>query len=280
MRRIGFLLVMLALALAHASWSARADNRAQFHALVSAEEIALADQCFEALRKHDLAAVEAKLDPSLRNAATMATLEKMASLVPPQDPVSSDIFQGTVTTTNGVRSTRLTFQYLFPEAWLVADFTEEEADNGLLIRDFTVRLMNRSLWELNAISPKALTFKPTATLLVAGAAVVVPTFILITAVVCLLTPIRWRRKWLWLLFVLIGVTELSVDWMTGETSFHLLNFVLLGGSVLKGGAYGGWVFSMSLPLGAMIFWVKRPGWVEDHARLLEQVELEMRKEDL
>jgi hypothetical protein len=30
----------------------------------------------------------------------------------------------------------------------------------------------------------------------------------------------------------------------------------------------------------MIFWVKRPGWVEDHARLLEQVELEMRKEDL
>jgi hypothetical protein len=280
LRGIGFLLVTLVLALANAPWCARADNRAQYRTLFSAEEIALADQCFEALRKHDLAAVAAKLDPSLRNADTMARLEKMASLVPPQDPVSSDIFQGTVTTTNGVRSTRLTFQYLFPKVWLVADFTEGKVGKELLVGNFKVQLMSRSLWELNEISPQALTFKPAATLLVAGAAIVVPTFILVTAVICLLTPIPWRRKWFWLLFILIGVTELSVDWMTGETSFHLFYFLLLGASLLKGGAYGGWVFSMSLPLGAMIFWVKRPGWVEDHARLMEQVELEMRKEDL
>jgi len=248
--------------------------------LVSAEEIAFADQCFAWLRQHNVAELEAKLDPSLRRAETLAELEKMGRIVPSQDPVGSDIYRATVTTTNGVRSTHLTFQYLFPQIWLVADFTEERVGNELLLSNFTVETMTESLTQRNEISLGALETKPTATLLITGAAIVVPTFIIVTAVMCLLTPIPWRRKWLWLLFILIGFTTLSVDWMTGKTSFELLSFLVLGTGSGKGGAYGGWIFSMSLPVGALIFWLKRPEWVEAHRALLEQVELEMRKDDL
>jgi hypothetical protein len=78
--------------------------------------------------------------------------------------------------------------------------------------------------------------------------------------------------------ILLGVTTLSVDWIDGTTQFDLLTVTLLGTGAAKSGTYGGWVFSMSLPLGAVIFWIKRFGWVAQREQLVRQIELELDKE--
>jgi len=82
----------------------------------------------------------------------------------------------------------------------------------------------------------------------------VPVFILFT-VVAIVRNSR-RRKWLWILFAVIGVGKFGVQWLVGgRWFFQLISFQILGASVLKNPIYEPWVLSVSLPLGAILFWV-------------------------
>jgi hypothetical protein len=71
---------------------------------------------------------------------------------------------------------------------------------------------------------------------------------------------------------------LSVEWIDGTSHFELLTVNLLGAGAAKSGVYGGWVFSVSFPLGAVLFWLKRFGWIADHERRVRLIEIELDKE--
>ncbi len=87
-------------------------------------------------------------------------------------------------------------------------------------------------------------------------ALVVPLLIWLTAVACLLME-NVPGRWLWLPFILLGLTTLRVA-LTGAWNFQLLSFQLFGGSfVSAGSAFEPWVFGVSAPLGALLFWVAR-----------------------
>lgn len=81
-------------------------------------------------------------------------------------------------------------------------------------------------------------------------------FILVTLVACIRTKMR-RRKWRWILFVLVGGVSLSLNWTTGEIGFSPLSVRLLGASAMTTSAYSPWIVSISFPLGAAMFWLKR-----------------------
>jgi hypothetical protein len=82
----------------------------------------------------------------------------------------------------------------------------------------------------------------------------VPIFILVT-VVAIARSSR-RRKWLWILFTVFGFGKFGVQWLVGgRWFFQLFAFQVLGASVLKNPLYEPWVLSVSLPLGAILFWV-------------------------
>lgn len=75
-----------------------------------------------------------------------------------------------------------------------------------------------------------------------------------TAIACLLID-TVRRRWLWLPFILVGIGMLRVDLM-GMWDFSPIYFQLCAtGFTWAGSAFEPWVLSVSLPLGAILFWI-------------------------
>ncbi|GGF06876.1 hypothetical protein GCM10011611_10460 [Aliidongia dinghuensis] len=89
-----------------------------------------------------------------------------------------------------------------------------------------------------------------------GLTALVPLFIVITAIICTLTTMR-RRKWLWLLFILFGIGQLSLNWTNGSLYVTPTFVQLLGAGWSQSGLYGPIMLHFSVPLGAIIFVVLR-----------------------
>lgn len=82
-----------------------------------------------------------------------------------------------------------------------------------------------------------------------------PLFILITIVAAIRTKLS--KKWLWIIGMLIGLTKTTINWTSGEIVFKLINIQLLGAGFSKQGLVAPWTLSFSLPIVAIIFWLKR-----------------------
>ncbi len=75
-------------------------------------------------------------------------------------------------------------------------------------------------------------------------------------IICIRTPVA-KRKWLWILFVLVGIGAIGVNWTTGQFSFRVATLNLLGAAAVSAGPHAPWFISVGFPLGAIMFWVKR-----------------------
>lgn len=64
---------------------------------------------------------------------------------------------------------------------------------------------------------------------------------------------RVRRKWLWMLFVVSAVGQVSLVWTTGELGFRVFHLQIFGLGATKVGSHAPWVFAVGFPLGALIF---------------------------
>src|SRR6185369_8792069 len=72
-----------------------------------------------------------------------------------------------------------------------------------------------------------------------GACVLVPLFVLITLIVCVVS--RVRRRWLWIIFILLGCfVQFELNWSNGEWTAKPLAFSLLGAGFSRMGLYGPW----------------------------------------
>jgi hypothetical protein len=63
-------------------------------------------------------------------------------------------------------------------------------------------------------------------------------------------------KWLWVLFILFGVMQFTLDWNTGQHQIGYYALNLFSASAVAQ-PYGSWVLSVSLPLGALVYLVRR-----------------------
>jgi hypothetical protein len=74
-------------------------------------------------------------------------------------------------------------------------------------------------------------------------------------VLCVRTPME-KRKWLWLILVLVGIGKVGVDWTSGETFYRIL-YVFIPTATAGKVLYGPWSISVSIPLGAILFLMYR-----------------------
>jgi hypothetical protein len=78
-------------------------------------------------------------------------------------------------------------------------------------------------------------------------------FVLATALACVLMK-NVNRRWLWLPFTLIGFITFRMDTM-GMWTLQLISFQLFAGSFTwSGSAFEPWIFGVSIPVGAILFW--------------------------
>lgn len=88
--------------------------------------------------------------------------------------------------------------------------------------------------------------------------IVVPLFIIATFIVMLKTKIKTNKKIMWgFIILLLAFPRFALNWNTGDIDFKLLNFSILGGGAIKESIYAAWYIYFSLPIGAVIFWIKR-----------------------
>ncbi|WP_295640325.1 hypothetical protein [uncultured Methylibium sp.] len=234
------------------------DQEAMFEKFVPKEEAALAKQVIFQLTARDFASVEAQLDPSLRSPDLRSKLDEMAKQVPSGEPMSIRTVGAHTNTTNSITRFDLTFEYQYKDTWLVANAVLERRDGKVVVQGIHFTPRTRSLEAENAFT---LAGKSALHYAVLALAVAIPLLVVYALIVCVRTKVP-KRKWLWLLFVAVGLVQFQFNWTTGAWGIQPLSFALLGAGFFKAGPVAPYIFTLAFPLGALVFLKKRRSYAQ------------------
>ena len=225
--------------------------RSTMERLAPDDDEALAKEFLSALRTRDFKMVTDLLDPQLVQEIE-SNLDQGADMLNHGKLVSFELAGCEVFSTLDKKRSRLTYQYQFTNAWVLAEVTIETAGVSKKVIGISLNPIPKSLGEQNAFTLSGKGIQHYVLLIFA---VVVPVFVIWTVVLCARAKIR--KKWLWIAFILAGITKLNLTWTTGQMDFHPIAFQIPGAGVMKMGLYAPWILTVSFPLGAILFMVKR-----------------------
>lgn len=204
------------------------------------------------LRAHKFEQIELAIDPGIRTPDLHDELVAMAGLIPAQDPTSVKVVGADTFKSPDVYKSNITFEYQFSEKWLLANVAIQNKGGISTITGFNVRNLPDSLENLNKFM---LADKSMLQYAVLAGIILIPLFTLYALVLCARTRIP-KRKWLWIIFILFGIGKFAVNWTTGQWGFMPLSFQLFSAGAFAP-LYGAWTLSLSLPLGAIWFLLRR-----------------------
>jgi hypothetical protein len=218
----------------------------------SPEDQSVAKHYIDLLRQRQYDVIEAAMDPSIQSKSLHETLVDMAALIPAGDPTSVTLIGANSMITTGAKTINLTYKYDFSGKWIEANVAVKRQGSATTIVGFNVYPQASSLEDQNKFT---LSGKSPVQYLVLGLAVILPLFTLFTLVICVRTKLK-GKKWPWVLFVLFGLGKLAVNWTTGQWDITALSFQLFSAAAFAP-ANGPWTLSISLPIGAIIFLMRR-----------------------
>lgn len=215
---------------------------------------------FDMLRKGDIAALERVTvnAPGMTDPQRRAALEQMASDFPKTEPESSEVLGLHVNFPLGgkAKRTQLVIEYRIGKPSVLATVNIERwSEHDLRVVSAHYEVLPASFAEMNAFT---LTGKDLVDYLILAGAILVPLFSAGTAVFIWLRP-NLRRKWLWVPLSLLVILKVDLNWTTGVTEYQPFYLGIFPITVDLQSHYGPWLFQLSLPIGALIFWVIRPG---------------------
>jgi len=213
---------------------------------------AFARSYIEILRQHDIETAISLLNPDLNNSETQSTLFDLSKVLDHGVPLSIKIVSANVIGESGEERSDLAYEVKFNDAWAVVNVVVDSGGGIQQIAGIHVIPLDNSLKETNALT---LSGKPMINFIAAFLAVVVPIFIIVTLIICFRTKVS--KKWLWIIFILVGVVEFRLNWTTGQWDIFPLSLHFLGVSIKQATVYVPWVLSVCIPLGAIVFLSKR-----------------------
>ena len=220
--------------------------------LASDEDKKSASACLDRLHAGDIEALEKQLDPSIKAADTHDLLVQVAAILPDGKPDSRELVGVHTNRNNGVSTVKLTYQYRFADQYFLVDCSHKKDGANTTIIGINIQAMTKPVEEMRQFD---LTGKSARHYAVLSAAIL---FVLLS-LAALLVCIRERgleRKWLWILCILFGITDLSVNWNTGATTFSPLSLQLFSAGTSTG-PDGALLVSLALPLGAVLYLWRR-----------------------
>jgi len=234
---------------------AACDPQQMMSPFISQKEAALGKSYVEDIRLRNFVPVRAALDPRYRDENLEKTLEQLAGLFPPGEPKSVKIVGSHTMSFKDETGYDFLFEYEFPHKWVLGHVYFRKASNTVTLERMDVIPLRDSLEQQNAFT---LAGKTPLHFLFMALAVLLPVFTIATAVVCARMP-RRKWKWLWVIFSLIAIPTLSLNWTTGAMTYNFLHFLLLGGAFVSA-PYGPVTLQIGFPLGAILFWIRRRTW--------------------
>lgn len=197
----------------------------------------------------DFEGAETKLADELREPDTRAKLEAVANVFPPGAPTTVRLV-GVNARTQGDNGTySLTFEYSYPQRWILANVVMQRQQGRLSVVSMHVNPLAASLEQTNRFT---FVDKGIRHILFFVLALAIPLLILYALVACIRTQMA-RRKWLWIVFILFGVGQFTLNWSDGSMQMRLLSVELFGAGFMRPGVVGPYILSVGLPLGALVF---------------------------
>jgi len=224
------------------------DQASRMSKFASENEQAVAKGYIDQLRAHDFETIEKSLDKRIVGSDIRDTLEKMSALIPESEPRSIKLVGAQKYSQNGVTSLNTTFEYQFPEGWLLVNVAIEKRDGTKVITGFNVYPRTQSLEEENRFS--LVGKQPIHYFVLAG--MIAAVLISLYALVACMRSKALSKKWLWILFILVGMSQLKVNWTSGAWGIVPLSIQLLSAGVVAQ-PYGPLILSFSIPVGAIVF---------------------------
>jgi hypothetical protein len=204
------------------------------------------------LRARDFAPIAAAIDPSIRRPDMNEVLAKMADKLPQQEPTTITLVGARSESTAHSKKVNTTFEYQFGDKWFLINVATLTADGPRTIIGFNVlaevqALKAQNRFTLNGKSPIQYS--------VLILAFLVPLFTLYALLVCIRTRLK-GPKWPWILFIIVGLGRITVNWTTGQWVIGVLTAQLLGASEFRE-LYGPLMISVGVPVGALTFLLSR-----------------------
>jgi len=195
--------------------------------------------------------------PEIVNSDLRRALTEMPPWLPDKTPLEMQIVNYGVVEVDGVRQSDLYYQHRLSDSWGLVNVVLESRGAELQVAGLHFYKSEKTWTEMNGLN---FTDKSIVQFAILAAAMFNPLFILFALVQCVRTPVPWR-KWLWIIFILVGVTAIQVNWTTGDIDFNPLYVTLLGAGFSKASPISPLFLIVSVPLGAIIFLVKRRKWL-------------------
>ncbi len=232
-------------------------QQALIEKLTPKEEVEFSKQHLALFQARDFDAIEKQVSPEFKNAELRQKLEHMATLFPDEKVKNVWVVSAHAFGEKNSRRYALSFMYEFPSKWLFANVSLEKNGDIIVVKGVDLQPLRESPEITNRFIFQG---KGAINYIFLPLSILVVLFIIFAFVLCIRTPIP-KRKWLWIIFVLLGFVRVTLNWTTGALNISPLNVQLLGSGFVTGGLLGPWIIQTSVPLGAIIFLLKRQKWM-------------------
>lgn len=199
----------------------------------------------------------AYLDPDLARPDSLAKLREASLPFADIQFLSIEVVGSNIQKTPQGQISLLTYQIESQNGWILTTIVVNERTGSMKVTGFHWYRIARPLGETNAFTFSG---KSPAHFVIFGLAFIMVIFIGGTTIMCILS--RIQSKWLWIMFIIVGLGQLNLNWTTGEINFNILYIQLFGAGYSKSGIYAPWIFSISIPIGAIAFLFKRKKLIE------------------
>lgn len=205
----------------------------------------------------DLSELQARMDSSLRTPETLTQLTTMREMLPEGVPAPARLINMNwrlVESTNGSRRmTELVVAYDYPDKTVLftAAYTEQAAGvtiNRMFLQPDAGSLLQTHRVGFDQLSPPHILF---ITLYL-----IIMTITVWALYSCLMTTgLKW--KWAWAIFILIGIGSVSFQWSGGALTHIQPLFIRLPSAAISQMFFQSAVVHFGLPLGAVLFLLRR-----------------------
>lgn len=262
--------LLLGVLLVYALLSAACSPKEAVRRMTPPEDDKLARQFLSEVRAGQYTMASKRLSAKISPADATKGLKELRDVLNEGEERSIEVigvnWMAFASTKNGAsKTTNLSYQIEHSKGWLAGTVVIAHEAGVASITSARFNRIPASLEELNRFT---FANKGAGHYAIFAAAIAVVVFIIWTLVVCARSTIR--RKWLWVIFILLGIGTVKLNWSTGETRVQPISVQLLGASGSAAGPYAPWTIGVSLPLGAIVFLLRRKRLVESAANPLPQ----------
>ena len=212
------------------------------------EDVLLVKTYYELLRQGKYDEVEKTLDPSIKDEDFRVEYDALVGTIPAENPLTEEPTLARRNCQGADCECTVVIEYRYANELLLFKVALHRSGAQVSTMGMHIRTIPQSLIEANEFRLSNKGLGQYAALLMAF---LFPLVTLCALVACLRSNLGFQ-KWLWILFILFGVSRLDMNWTTGELVFHLAALQLFSAGAYSE-PYGPWTISLSLPIGAILY---------------------------